>query len=126
VNAQDAANNILVDLDAESQRDLLSNAGTSPVEIAPFHCKDGGDEVFLRTLWARPTPSLGRKQYVVLSFPQHIVETQQRGRLQNNGGTEKACRAHEKGAQTGDDAIPDAQVGSTLAAAIEDQQLMTD
>jgi hypothetical protein len=30
VNAQDAANNILVDLAAESQRDLLSNALAAP------------------------------------------------------------------------------------------------
>ena len=31
MDAQDAANNILVDLDAESQRDLLGNAGAAPV-----------------------------------------------------------------------------------------------
>jgi len=49
VSTQDTANNILVDLDAESQRDLLSNAGTSPVDSAPFHCNDGVDEVFLRS-----------------------------------------------------------------------------
>ena len=30
-DAQDAANNILVDVDAESQRDLLGNAGAAPV-----------------------------------------------------------------------------------------------
>jgi hypothetical protein len=29
MNAQDAANNILVDLDGESQRDLLGNSGTA-------------------------------------------------------------------------------------------------
>ena len=126
MNAQDTANNILVDLDAESQRDLLSNAGTAPAGITPFHCNDGVDEFFLRSLRARPTPALGRKQHAVLSFPQHAVEMQQSGRLQNDGGTENACRAHEKGAQTGDDPIRGAQVGRTLAAAIEDQQLMPD
>ena len=36
----------------------------------------------------------------------------------------KACRVQEKGAQAGNDAIGRVQVGSTLAAAIEDQQLM--
>jgi hypothetical protein len=35
-------------------------------------------------------PALGRKQQAVLSFPQHIVELEQRGRLQNDGGTENA------------------------------------
>ena len=58
MNAQDAANNILVDLDAESQRDLLSNAGTTPSGIAPFHCNNGVDEVFLRSLRTRPTPAV--------------------------------------------------------------------
>lgn len=38
----------------------------------------------------------------------------------------KAGRAHEKGAQTGDNAIGRAQVGRTLAFAIEDQELMFD
>ena len=53
MNAQDSANNILVDLDAERQRDLLSNAGTAPVGIAPFRGNDGVDEVFLRSLRTR-------------------------------------------------------------------------
>jgi hypothetical protein len=126
VNAQDAANNILVDLDAESQRDLLSNAGAAPAGIAPFHCYNGVNEVFLRSLRTRPVPALGRKQQAVLSFPQHTVEMEQSGRLQNDGGTENACRAHEKGAQSGDHTIRGAQIGRTLAAAIEDPQLMFD
>jgi hypothetical protein len=88
VNAQDAANNILVDLDAESERDLLSNAGTAPAGIAPFHCYNGVNKLFLRSLGTRPTPALGRKQQAVLSFPQQAVEMEQSGRLQNDGGTE--------------------------------------
>ena len=50
----------------------------------------------------------------------------QGGRLQNDGGTENACPAHEKGPQTGDNTIRGAQVRRTLAAAIEDQELMSD
>ena len=59
MNAQETANNILVDLDTESQRDLVSDAGTAPVGITTFHCNDGVDDVFLRSLRARPTPALG-------------------------------------------------------------------
>jgi hypothetical protein len=33
MNAQDTANNILVDFSAESPRDLLRDSGTTPVEI---------------------------------------------------------------------------------------------
>jgi hypothetical protein len=76
MNAQETANNILVDLDAESQRDLLSDAGTAPARIPTFHGNDSVDEVFLRSLRAGPTPALGRKQHAVLSFPQHTVQMQ--------------------------------------------------
>jgi hypothetical protein len=51
---------------------------------------------------------------------------QQSGRLQNDGGTNDTCRAHEQGAQAGDDPIRGTQVGRTLAPAIEDEQLMPD
>jgi hypothetical protein len=54
------------------------------------------------------------------------MEMQQSGRLQNDGGAENARRAHEKGAQSGDNTICRAQIGRTLAAAIEDPQLMFD
>jgi len=52
------------------------------------------------------------------------MEMQQGGRLQNDGGTKDACRAHEQRAQTGDDPIRGTKVGRPLAPAIEDQQLM--
>jgi hypothetical protein len=52
MKAQHTADNILVDLDAESQRDLLSNAGTAPTRIPSFHRHDGVDEVFLGSLRA--------------------------------------------------------------------------
>ena len=120
MNAEDTANHIFVDCNAESRRDLLGDAGTAPVEIAPFQFNDCLDEFFLRSFRARRTPALARKQHAVLSFGQHVVEVQQRGWLQDDGGTQNACRLHEKGAQTGDETLCDSQVGSTLAAAIED------
>src|SRR5215472_6555531 len=112
--------NIFVDSNAESRRDLLGDAGTTPVEIAPFQFNDCLDEFFLRSFRAGRTPALARKQHAVLPFGQHVVEVQQRRWLQDDGGTQNACRLHEKGAQTGDDTLCDGQVGSTLAAAIED------
>jgi hypothetical protein len=126
MKAQHTVDNILIDLDAESQRDLLSNAGTAPTRITSFHRHDGVDEVFVGSLRARAKPVLGRKQHAVLSPTQDAVKMQQSGRLQSNGGTENACRTHEKGAQTSDDPIPGAQVGCPLASAIRDQELMPD
>jgi len=118
MNAEDTANHILVDGNTESQGDLLGDAGTTPVEITPFQFNDCVDEFFIRSFRARRAPALGRKQHAVLSFGQHVVEMQQRG-CQDDGGTQNACLIHEKGAQTGDDTLGGEQVGSTLAAAIE-------
>jgi Replication initiator protein A len=46
MNPQDTANNILVDINAESQCDLLGNPGTAP---AGFHFNDGVYAFFLPT-----------------------------------------------------------------------------
>jgi len=125
MNAEDTASHILVDGNAESHGDLLGDSGTTPVEITAFQFNDCVDEFFIRSFRARRTRELARKQHAVLSFGQHVVEMQQRG-CQDDGGTQNACLIHEKGAQTGDETLCDAQVGSTLAAAIEDALLMFD
>ena len=105
-------------------RDYSGPQGTAPTGVTSFHGNYGIDEVFVRTFRTRPTPPFGRKQDSVLSFSQHAVEMQQSGRFQNNSGTKDTCRAHEQRSQPGDDPIGGAQVGRTLAPAIEDQQLM--
>src|SRR5215469_13180599 len=92
MNAQHTADNVLIDLHTESQRDLLSNAGTTPAGITPFHCHDSLDQVLVGALRARPAAAPGRKQPAVLSFAQHTVEMQQSGRLQNDGRTKNTCR----------------------------------
>ena len=69
-------------------------------------------------------PALGGKQQPVLSFAQQTLKMEQRGRLQNDGRTENARSAHEKSAQAGDDTVPSMEVRRTLAAPIEDQELM--
>jgi len=88
MSAQHTADNILIDRDAESQRDLLRNARTTPAGITVLHGHDGVDEVFVGSLRAGATPVSGRKQDAVLSLAQHTLEMQQSGRLQNDGGTQ--------------------------------------
>src|SRR5829696_5653835 len=98
VNAQNASHNILVDLDAKRERDLWSNAGTTPSRVAPFHCDNRVNEIFLRALRTRPMPALRRKQQAILPFAQRTVKMQQRGSLKNDGGTQNARGAHQEGA----------------------------
>jgi hypothetical protein len=126
VGAQNAAHHILIDFDAECQRDLLGNPGTAKTGIPLLGGNDGVDEFSVRTLGAGLTRSRMREQHPVLSFRQDIVQVQQGGGPQADGGTEYARWAHEEGAQAGDDPIRGTQVGSPFAAAIEDQQLVPD
>jgi len=68
MNAQDAAHNILVDLNAKRQSELLGNSRTTPGGIPLFHFHDGVDEFLIRSRWAGPTPTLGSEQHAVLCF----------------------------------------------------------
>jgi hypothetical protein len=110
----------LISFNAESQRDLLDDSGTTPLGITPFQFNDCVDEFLIRSFRASLMPALGRKQHAVFSFRQHAVEIQQSRRLQDDVGTQNAGRVHEKDAQTGDDTFCGAEVGRTIAAAIED------
>jgi hypothetical protein len=59
MNAQDTTHHILTDFNAESQRDLLGDSGTTPVGITPFQFNDCVDEFLTRSFRARVTPALG-------------------------------------------------------------------
>jgi hypothetical protein len=52
------------------------------------------------------------------------VEAQESRRFQNDGRTDQAGRPHQQSAATGNEAIREAEMGSALARAIEDEQLM--
>src|SRR6516225_5638142 len=120
MNAEDTANHILVDGNAESQGDLLGDAGTTPVAIPPFQFNDGVDEFFMRSLRARRTPALVRKQHAVLSFGQHVVEMQLAWMASGRWRNAERVPGSSKGCTDRDETLCGAQVGSTLAAAMED------
>jgi hypothetical protein len=63
-----------------------------------FHCKDGIDPFLGRPLRTRPTSALGRKQHVVLSFRQYVMEMQQRRWLEDNTAAPHASWVQEKSA----------------------------
>ena len=113
-NEHSGYDNILVDCNAESERDLLGDSGTTPGGITPLQFNYRIDEFFIGSFRPRLTPALGRKQHAVLSLRQHVVETQQGGGLQDYGGTLNACRVHEQGAQTDDDTLCGAHLGARL------------
>jgi hypothetical protein len=54
------------------------------------------------------------------------MEAQEIRRFQNDGRTDQPGRPYKQSAPTDDEAIREAEIGSALARAIEDQQLMFD
>src|SRR5262249_61677345 len=76
--SKNPAHHVLVDVHAKGQSNLLSNSRTTPGRIPSFHCNDGIDQFLRRPLRTRPTAARRRKQHVVLSFRQYVMEMQQR------------------------------------------------
>ena len=65
---------------------LLSNAATTELWIAVFHLDDGRDELPGWAFRARLSPPARRgEQQTVFSMDQRLVESEQRGRLDNRG-----------------------------------------
>jgi hypothetical protein len=79
--SKNPAHHVLVNVHADGQRDLLGDSRTTAGRITSFHFNDGFDQFLGRPLRTRPTSALGRKQHVVLSFGQYVMEMQQRGWL---------------------------------------------
>src|SRR5215470_17122725 len=96
--SKNPAYHVLVDIHAEGQRNLLGNSRTTPGRVTAFHFNDGIDQFLGRPLWTRPTSALGRKQHVVLSFRQYVMEMQQRRWLEDNAASQHASWVHEKSA----------------------------
>ncbi len=59
VTGENPANRVFVDWDAESQGDLLSDAGTTPGGIAQLHLDDGFNDFLIGSLGTGPAPALG-------------------------------------------------------------------
>src|SRR5215472_3207733 len=113
---ENPTHHVLVDIDAEGQRDLLCNSRAAPRGVAPFHFNDGIDQFFFRSFRTRPTPALGREQEAVLSFDEHVMKMEQSGGLQYNRRSQNACGAHQKSAQPCNHPIRNPEIGSTLTA----------
>ena len=54
------------------------------------------------------------------------MQAQQRGRFEDNRGTDQPARADEDRTQTGDHAIGRTEIGRPFSRTVEDQQLVLD
>jgi hypothetical protein len=99
MSRQNPAHHVLVDLDAESMRDLLGNPGTAEARIAVLHLEDHGNQFLRRTLGSGPTTRLTREQQTVFPLNQCSVKSQQRRGPDGDGDSQNATRTDEQRAQ---------------------------
>jgi hypothetical protein len=126
MRGQDPPNHVFIDGDAERPSNLLSDSGAAPGRIALFGGDNRVHEFLGRTFGTGLVPAFRGEEPAVLALGQDLVKAQEGRRFQNDGGTDEPGRPQEQSAPTGDDAIREAEIGSALARAIEDQQLMFD
>lgn len=112
--------NILIDLNAESQGQLLGNSATAPARIELFDFNECLDEFRRRSLRPRLSASFRREQTLILSLHQRCMEGEDGGRLQCDRNTEQPAGIIEEYAKAGDDAVQRAEVGCALVAPVKD------
>jgi len=120
-----AANDIFVDLDPEGMGDLLGDAHTAKLRIAPLHLYDGADEFRGRTFRTRfAARRRGRKEQPLFPIHQGPVKLEQCCRLDEHTKLNDPARAHEQCGQPEHKAIKRCQIRCSLPGSIADQKLM--
>ena len=120
-----AANDIFVDVDAESMSDLLGDAHTAKSRIAPLHLDDGRDEFRGRTFGTGFAAMRRRgKEQAIFPIHQGSVELEECCRLDERAKLGNPARAHEQRAQSEHKAIERRQIRCALPGSIADQKLM--
>ena len=100
--------------------------GHPPARVPLLHVNDGGDHVLTGSLGSRLHRHLRRKQPAILPLGQRSMQAQQRGRFEDNRGTDQPARTEEDRAQTSDHAISGTEIGRPSSRPIQDQHLVLD
>src|SRR5689334_10591215 len=111
MRAEHTAYNILVNLNAESQRDLLRDSRAAPSRITPLHFEDCLNQFFLRSLPARFASLLWREQKAIFSGDQNIMEMKKRRRFYNDCRANNTCGSDQKRTDSSDEPIQCTQIG---------------
>src|SRR6266403_2689910 len=92
---QHPADDVFVDIDAESVRNLLCDAGTANAGVAAFELDDRVDEFLRRSLRAGAPMTSRREEPPIFAFLECLVESQQGSRLQDDRELRNSTWRHE-------------------------------
>src|SRR5215470_17058681 len=121
MEGENPANHILINTSSERQVDLLGNFGASPGRVTLFHIDHRADQVARWALGSWFHSSLWRKQQPILSLNQSAMKTQQRGWLEQNRDLPKPTWPNPERTESGNEPIPDAEIGRPSTRTIKDQ-----
>src|SRR5450631_522701 len=104
--SEDAAHDILVDLDAERMGYLLGNARTTEARIAVLHFEDRRDEILRGPFRPWSLTGSGREQQSIFPLDQRPMKAQQRRGLNSNGNLWEAVGSDQEGTDAQEQPIP--------------------
>jgi hypothetical protein len=96
MSGKDAANHVLVDLNSESQCDLLGYSGTAAGRIVLLHLDHRFNQIIARSFWTRLAAAFRGEQETVLTILDGMVEIQKSRRFQYDCRTDQAGGANEE------------------------------
>lgn len=115
---ENAPYNILVDVNAENQRKLLSDSATAPGPVTSLGLNNGRDEVRQRSLWTGFAAPSRRERVPVFAFHQRGVEGEEGGVLQHDSSADQPAGTNEECGKAGDNAIQRADIRCAFTAPI--------
>jgi hypothetical protein len=124
VPSEDAAHDVLVDLDAERMSHLLGNSRTPESRIAALYFEDRRDEFLRGPFGPSSLTDSGREQQSVFPLDQRPVKTQQRRRPDSNRNLGEAIGSDPEGTDAEQEPIPARESRSSFARSVEDDQLV--
>jgi hypothetical protein len=96
VTSEDPSNRVFVDGNAESEGDLLSDAGTPPGGVVELHLEDGLNNFLTRSFGSRSAPALGGEKEAIFSILQGLMKGEKGGGFEYDRRTDEADGPEER------------------------------
>src|SRR5450759_3255255 len=120
--SEDAAYDILFDLDAERMGYLLGNARTTEARIAVLHFEDRCDEILRGPFRPWSLTGSGSEQQAIFPLEQRPMKAQQRRRPDSNRNLGEAVRSNQEGTDAEEQRRPRRQYRGSVPRSVENQQ----
>jgi len=123
---ENTPDDILVELNAEGVRDLLSDLATAEERVAPFHLDHRVDQLSGWTLGSGATAPPRAVEQTIFALDQNSMKAQEGRGLQHHGYLAQASGRHQQCTKSKDQPIPPGQIRTPAVRTLHDEQLVLD